>query len=70
MELDFDLDQSPPSKKNPMETHPLGLQGLFVLDPEVSSDAHGRYSYYYSERDFARAGAASHYVQEHASRSL
>ena len=51
MELDFDLDQSPPSKKNPMETRPLGLEGLFVLEPEVSWDAHGRYSYYYSERD-------------------
>jgi dTDP-4-dehydrorhamnose 3,5-epimerase len=50
-----------------METTPLGLQGLFVIEPVLSSDANGRYSYYYSERDFALAGAASHYVQEHAS---
>ncbi|HSH89545.1 MAG TPA: dTDP-4-dehydrorhamnose 3,5-epimerase [Ramlibacter sp.] len=50
-----------------METTQLGLEGLFVIEPEQSSDANGRYSYYYSERGFAEAGAASHYVQEHAS---
>ncbi|MGV3494556.1 MAG: dTDP-4-dehydrorhamnose 3,5-epimerase family protein [Ramlibacter sp.] len=50
-----------------MQTRPLGLPGLFVLEPDQSSDEHGRYSYYYSERDFAAAGAAAHYVQEHAS---
>jgi dTDP-4-dehydrorhamnose 3,5-epimerase len=50
-----------------METTSLGLAGLFVIEPDRSADAHGRYSYYYSEKEFARAGAASHYVQEHAS---
>jgi dTDP-4-dehydrorhamnose 3,5-epimerase len=45
----------------------LGLEGLFVIEPDVSADGHGRYSYYYDERGFAAAGAASHYVQEHAS---
>jgi dTDP-4-dehydrorhamnose 3,5-epimerase len=50
-----------------MQTTHLGLEGLFVVEPESSSDANGRYSYYYSERGFAQAGAASHYVQEHAS---
>ncbi|MCC2634568.1 MAG: dTDP-4-dehydrorhamnose 3,5-epimerase [Ramlibacter sp.] len=50
-----------------METSPLGLQGLCVLEPDRSSDEHGRYSYYFSERDFAGVGVASHYVQEHAS---
>jgi dTDP-4-dehydrorhamnose 3,5-epimerase len=50
-----------------MEIQALGLEGLFVIQPDLSSDANGRYSYYYSERDFAQAGAASHYVQEHAS---
>lgn len=47
--------------------HALGLDGLFVVEPEQSEDANGRYSYYYDERVFAAAGAASHYVQEHAS---
>ena len=51
-----------------METTQLGLPGLFVIEPDRSSDAGGAYTYYYGERDFARAGAASHYVQEHASR--
>jgi dTDP-4-dehydrorhamnose 3,5-epimerase len=50
-----------------METTPLGLPGLFVIEPDRSGDGDGTYSYYYSEREFARAGAASHYVQEHAS---
>ena len=50
-----------------METTSLGLAGLFVIEPDRSADANGRYSYYYSEKEFARAGAASHYVQEHAS---
>lgn len=50
-----------------METQALGLQGLFVIEPDLSGDANGRYSYYYDERGFAAAGAASHYVQEHAS---
>jgi dTDP-4-dehydrorhamnose 3,5-epimerase len=50
-----------------METTPLGLDGLFVIEPERSGDDHGRYSYFYSERGFREAGAASHYVQEHAS---
>jgi len=50
-----------------METTFLGLPGLFVVEPSVADDGHGRYSYFYSERDFAHAGAASHYVQEHAS---
>ena len=52
-----------------METSPLGLAGLCVLEPDMSSDEHGRYSYYFSERDFAAAGVASRYVQEHASLS-
>jgi dTDP-4-dehydrorhamnose 3,5-epimerase len=50
-----------------METTSLGLAGLFVIEPDRSADANGRYSYYYSEKAFAAAGAASHYVQEHAS---
>ena len=50
-----------------METTSLGLDGLFVIEPERSGDDHGRYSYFYSERGFREAGAASHYVQEHAS---
>ena len=51
-----------------METSPLGLAGLFVLEPDVSSDAHGRYSYYHDARALAAAGAPPHFVQEHASR--
>jgi dTDP-4-dehydrorhamnose 3,5-epimerase len=51
-----------------METTQLGLAGLFVIEPDRSADDHGAYSYHYSEREFERAGAASHYVQEHASR--
>ena len=51
-----------------METTSLGLEGLFVIEPDRSSDEHGRYSYYFSEKAFAATGAASHYVQEHASR--
>lgn len=51
-----------------MQTTPMGLDGLFVLEPERSADEHGRYSYYYSERGFAQAGAGGGYVQEHASR--
>jgi dTDP-4-dehydrorhamnose 3,5-epimerase len=50
-----------------METTPLGLAGLFVIEPDRRADANGRYSDYYSEKGFAQAGAASHYVQEHAS---
>lgn len=50
-----------------METTQLGLEGLFVIEPDTTSDANGCYHYYYSERGFAQAGAASHYVQEHAS---
>jgi dTDP-4-dehydrorhamnose 3,5-epimerase len=50
-----------------METTSLGLAGLFVIEPERSADGHGTYSYYYSEKGFALAGAASHFVQEHAS---
>jgi dTDP-4-dehydrorhamnose 3,5-epimerase len=50
-----------------METTPLGLPGLFVIEPDRSTDSDGTYSYYFSERAFAQAGAASHYVQEHAS---
>ena len=52
----------------PLASTPLGMEGLFVLEPDTSSDDHGRYSYYYSEQAFAATGAASHYVQEHASR--
>jgi hypothetical protein len=26
-----------------LETNPLGLPGLFVLEPDVSLDGHGRY---------------------------
>jgi dTDP-4-dehydrorhamnose 3,5-epimerase len=51
-----------------METSPLGMKGLFVIEPQTSSDDHGHYSYYYSEQGFAGTGAAAHYVQEHASR--
>ncbi|MEJ7929344.1 dTDP-4-dehydrorhamnose 3,5-epimerase [Ramlibacter sp. AN1015] len=51
-----------------METTPLGPEGLFVLEPEQSSDEHGRYSVYYSARGFERVGAGGTYVQEHASR--
>jgi dTDP-4-dehydrorhamnose 3,5-epimerase len=51
-----------------METTSLGLDGLFVIEPDVSGDDNGRYSYYYSERGFRDAGAAAQYVQEHASR--
>lgn len=36
-----------------METNTLGLEGLFVIEPDRSSDANGRYSHYYSEREFA-----------------
>lgn len=50
-----------------MRIQALGLDGLFVFEPEQNSDANGRYSYYYSEREFEAAGVASHYVQEHAS---
>ncbi len=50
-----------------METTSLGLAGLFVIEPDRSADANGRYSYSYSEKEFAACGAASHYVQEHAS---
>jgi dTDP-4-dehydrorhamnose 3,5-epimerase len=50
-----------------METTALGLDGLFVIEPDRSSDANGRYAYYYDERAFAAAGAGSRYVQEHAS---
>lgn len=51
-----------------METTSLGLDGLFVVELDRSSDEHGRYSYYYSEKALAAAGVPSHYVQEHASR--
>lgn len=50
-----------------METTSLGLAGLFVIEPDCSTDGHGIYSYYYSEKGFAQAGAQSHFVQEHAS---
>jgi dTDP-4-dehydrorhamnose 3,5-epimerase len=48
-------------------THALGLDGLFVIEPEQNADANGRYNHYYDERVFGAAGAASHYLQEHAS---
>lgn len=51
-----------------METSPLGLDGLFVIEPDQHSDENGRYSYHYSEQAFAQVGAAARYVQEHASR--
>jgi dTDP-4-dehydrorhamnose 3,5-epimerase len=51
-----------------METTSLGLPGLFVVEPDQSSDGHGRYTYYFSAKDFAAAGIASPFVQEHASR--
>jgi dTDP-4-dehydrorhamnose 3,5-epimerase len=50
-----------------METTPLGLPGLFVLEPDVSSDGHGRYTYYFDDRALARVGAPVCYVQQHAS---
>lgn len=50
-----------------METTSLGLAGLFVIEPDRSSDGHSTYSYYYSEKGLAQAGAQSHFVQEHAS---
>lgn len=50
-----------------MKTQALDLEGLFVIEPDRSLDANGRYACYYSERGFREAGAASHYVQEHAS---
>ncbi|MBC7727076.1 MAG: dTDP-4-dehydrorhamnose 3,5-epimerase family protein [Microbacteriaceae bacterium] len=65
MELHSDLENHRP--KGHVETNTTGLQGLFVIEPDRSADEHGSYSYYYSERGFAQAGAASHYVQEHAS---
>jgi dTDP-4-dehydrorhamnose 3,5-epimerase len=50
-----------------MQTSPLGLEELFVIEPDVSSDGYGRYSYFYSAAGFSGVGAASLYVQEHAS---
>lgn len=46
----------------------LGLEGLFTLAPDVSESARGRFSYFYSERDFAALGIQTPLVQEHASR--
>jgi dTDP-4-dehydrorhamnose 3,5-epimerase len=50
-----------------METTPLGLPGLFVIEPDRSSDAGGTYTFHYEQREFERLGAASQFVQEHAS---
>jgi dTDP-4-dehydrorhamnose 3,5-epimerase len=46
----------------------LGLEGVFTLLPIRSEQANGRFSHYHSERELAAFGAASHFVQEHASR--
>ena len=51
-----------------MRITPLGPEGLFVIEPELSSDDHGHFSHYFSVQGFAKAGAATNYVQEHASR--
>lgn len=50
-----------------MEAEPLGLDGLFVIAPDVTQQPHGRFTYHFSERDLARLGADGRCVQEHAS---
>jgi dTDP-4-dehydrorhamnose 3,5-epimerase len=49
-------------------TIPLGLDGVFTLQPIRSEQPNGRFSHYHSERELAALGIASHFVQEHASR--
>lgn len=51
-----------------METTPLGIEGLFVLEPDRSADDHGSYSVFHDERELAGLGVALPIVQEHASR--
>jgi dTDP-4-dehydrorhamnose 3,5-epimerase len=46
----------------------LGLDGVFTLAAEHSSQPNARFAHYYAERDFAALGVATHFVQEHASR--
>ena len=50
-----------------MQAHPLGLDGLFVIEPDVAEQPNGRFSYFFSERDFDALGANGRCVQEHAS---
>ena len=50
-----------------MQAIPLGLDGLFVIEPDVAEQSNGRFSYFFSERDFDALGANGRCVQEHAS---
>jgi dTDP-4-dehydrorhamnose 3,5-epimerase len=53
---------------NHARVKPLGPSGVFTLTPIRSEQPNGRFSHHYAAREFAELGAASHYVQEHASR--
>jgi len=46
---------------------PLGLAGAFTLHTQISTQPNGRFSNFYSERDFSALGCGGRYVQEHAS---
>lgn len=51
-----------------LRVNALPLSGLCTLRPEPVRVPNGRFSHYFSERDFEAAGLPGHYVQEHASR--
>jgi dTDP-4-dehydrorhamnose 3,5-epimerase len=48
---------------------PLGIEGLFVIQPKVFGDSRGYFFESYSERDFAEAGINARFVQDNQSKS-
>ena len=48
---------------------PLGIEGLFHIQPRIFGDDRGYFLETYSERDFAAAGITARFVQDNQSKS-
>ena len=53
----------------PCLIQPLGIEGLFSIQPKVFGDERGYFLETYSERDFRAAGLAARFVQDNQSKS-
>ncbi|MEZ5660672.1 MAG: dTDP-4-dehydrorhamnose 3,5-epimerase [Burkholderiaceae bacterium] len=51
-----------------MKVHTLSIPGLLLIEPRDDQDPQARFTYFFDQREFARAGLPVDFVQEHGSR--